>query len=163
MSKNVNAACPDGISRRDFLRTAAIGAAVASIGLFVAGPSARSADAATLTGRKTDPTVVDVRSPKWRVNGKVDAAFVRTMIDYWIRRLPGKRTVADAWRLVAKPTDIVGIKFNGLSRDYTGANQAILDAVVAGLVASGIKKEKIIVAEGVGTNWRNATASKTRE
>ncbi len=151
----------NGISRRDFLRTAAIGAAAASVGPFAAGPAARSADAAASTTAQTNPTVVDVRSPKWRVNGQVDADFIRTMIDYGVRRLTGKNTVADAWRVIVKPTDVVGIKFNNLSHNYTNANQAVVDAIVACLTAAGVKKDNIIVTEAVGATWENAIAPKT--
>jgi len=77
-------------------------------------------------------------------------------------RLTGKKTLADAWGLVAKPGETVGIKFNNLSHNFTNANQAILDAIVAGLVAAGIKNENIIVLEARGATWKNAIAPKRR-
>jgi len=161
MSEKKSARHTQGLSRRDFLRTAALGAAAASVGPMAISTAARSAGAAPAAGTQTKPTVVDVRSPQWRANGQVDAAVVRKMMDHGMARLTGKKTLADAWRMIAKPNEVVGIKFNGLSRDYTGANQAVLDAIVAGLTAAGVKKENIIVTEGVGTNWKNAIQPKT--
>ena len=151
---------PSGISRRDFLRTTAIGAAVAATGPLAAGVSSAGAATPPAPGKVVKATVVDVRSPKWRVDGEVDAAFVRTMIDAGMARLTGKKTLADAWGQVAKPGETVGVKFNRLSHNFTNANQAILDAIVAGLVAAGLKNEDIIVVEAVGATWKNAIAPK---
>jgi uncharacterized protein (DUF362 family) len=161
MRKRPNSDRTNGISRRDFLRTAAIGAAAATVGPLAVGTAARSAQAAASTTAQANPTVVDVRSAKWRVDGTVDADFVRKMIEHGMARLTGKKTLADAWRVIVKPTDVVGIKFNNLSHNYTNANQAVLDAIIAGLVAAGVEKEKIIVTEAVGATWQNAIAPKT--
>jgi hypothetical protein len=152
----------DAISRRDFLKAAALGAAAASVGSFLSGPGARSAEAATTSAPQAGAIVVDARSPKWRANGEVDAAYVKSMIDYGVRRLANKKDLAEAWRTFVKPTDVVGLKFNNLSFNYTNANQAIVDAITASLIAAGVTKEKIIVTEAVGATWHNAIAPKIR-
>jgi hypothetical protein len=152
--KNTNK--PSSISRRDFLRAAAIGAAAASFAPLAGSPFGRRAEAAAPGEQNASPMVVDVRSPKWRVNGQVDAAFVLKMIDVGMARLTGKKTRAEAWRLIAGPDQVVGVKFNDLSGNYTNANQALVDAITASLIEAGVKKENIIVAEAVGATWQNA-------
>ena len=145
----------DGLTRRDFIRTAAIGAAGVAFGV---NAFSRDATAVPPSKWKTGATVVDVRSPRWRADAKVDAAFVRKMVDYGVCRLTGKNALADAWRTIVEPTDVVGVKFNAEPGDYTGANAALVGAIAAGLVASGVKTGNIIVVEADSAGWKNAIA-----
>jgi hypothetical protein len=70
------------------------------------------------------------------------------MLDEGMRKLTGKRTAADAWKEFVSPTEVIGLKFNRLSRDHTRAVRAIRDAIVANLEAIGVPKKNIVVAEG---------------
>ncbi|MBN1917331.1 MAG: DUF362 domain-containing protein [Verrucomicrobia bacterium] len=145
----------DTLSRRDFLKQAALGAAAISLGGFASGLPLPSLAATQGGGQQAKAMVIDARSPFWRVEGKINAEKIKAMMDYGIRRLAGKEDAAEAWKLVASPDQVVGIKFNDLSYNYTNANQAILDAIVAGLAVAGVKRENIIVAEAVGAEWKN--------
>jgi hypothetical protein len=127
------------VDRREFLRTGA--AVTAGAVLFGLGEIAHAAPAKS--------RVVDVRSPKWWRDdpGAVDLGAVREMLDEGMRKLTGKPTAAEAWKVYVGTKDVVGIKFNGLSQNHTGANSAIRDAIAAGLEAAGVKRENIVVAE----------------
>ena len=160
MSNRMRGERTNDISRRDFLKTAALGAAAVSLGGFTGGLPAPSLGAAEGAGQQKKAMVVDTRSPSWRADGKINAEKIKAMIDYGIRRLANKEDATEAWKLVATPDQVVGIKFNDLSYNYTNANQAILDAIVAGLTAAGVKKENIIVAEAIGAEWKNTIEMK---
>jgi uncharacterized protein (DUF362 family) len=163
MVKQTHGERPNPISRRDFLRTAALGAAAVSLGSFAPGAAARAAETGAGPSAQKKATVIDTRSPKWRANGAVDADYVKSMIDYGVRRLADKQDLAEAWKQFVKPTDVVGVKFNNLSYNYTNANQAIVDAITAGLIAAGVERDNIIVVEAVGAQWRNAKPPRTNE
>jgi hypothetical protein len=72
---------------------------------------------------------------------------VRRMVDAGLMRLTGKGTPEAAWQSLFEPGEVVGLKFNIVSRDFTGANQAFVDALAAGLQSAGVKRESIIVLE----------------
>jgi len=154
MNKQTGGDRSNDISRRDFLKRAALGAAAVSLGGFASGLPSPSLGATQDAGQQKKAMVVDARSPYWRVDGKINAEKIKAMIDYGIKRLANKQDATEAWKLVAGPDQVVGVKFNDLSYNYTNANQAILDAIVAGLTAAGVKKENIIVAEAVGAEWQ---------
>jgi hypothetical protein len=146
----------DGLTRRGFIKTVAVGAAGAALGGFGARSFLAEGGAAGASDGMTGPPVVDVRSPRWRVEGKPDVAFIRKMVDYGVRRLTGKPSAAKAWRFIAPPDAVVGLLFNAEPGDYTGANAALVEAIAGGLVASGVNKDKIIVVEAPGAGWQNA-------
>jgi hypothetical protein len=126
------------VSRREFLRTASTAAALAAAGRLPGGLAEEN-------GRSL---VVESQSDGWRTaDGKVDAAVVRRMIDSGLMRLTGKDTPEAAWRSLFAPGEVVGLKFNRVSRDYTGANQAALEALAAGLGSAGVPTGHIIVLE----------------
>ncbi|MCD6506107.1 DUF362 domain-containing protein [Candidatus Poribacteria bacterium] len=98
--------------------------------------------------------VVQVRSKRWcRSNGKVNAEIIKRMIDKGMMRLTNKKTPEAAWRSLFSPKEVVGIKFNRISRDFTGANQALVDAIVSGLTSVGIPRRNIIVVEAIGVRF----------
>ena len=135
---------PDGpIPRRRFLSQAAcaVGGVAAIPCLFAQPgpprPSLRS-------------TVVEVRDPAWHRDGEVDPAAVAQILERALTGLTGKPSAADAWRQLVSPSERVGIKFNKVSRDFSGASQALGDAILDGLVQAGVRRERIIVVEAVG-------------
>ncbi|HOX38334.1 MAG TPA: DUF362 domain-containing protein [Candidatus Brocadiia bacterium] len=148
------------ISRRGFLKKAAIGG-----GVVVAGGAAVVA----YKGRQfieggekglyiiPDKTpdgagrVVDVRNAAWLgADNKPDAETIRKMLDSGLMRLTGKDTPEAAWREIVSPDCRIGVKFNKLSHDFARVNQPILDAVVAGLLSAGVKKSNIAAVETEG-------------
>jgi len=98
--------------------------------------------------------VVEVRSARWRnEGGAADSAVIREMLDSGVARLTGKSSAKGAWSALISPGETVGLKFNRISRDFTGANQAIVDAVAAGLKSAGVKQNDIIVVEAEGVEF----------
>jgi hypothetical protein len=97
--------------------------------------------------------VVEARSAKWRTGRTVDAEVVRHMIDSALVRLTGAREPGAAWSALFAPGETIGLKFNRISRDFTGANQAIVDAIAAGLQGAGVRKADIIVVEAEGVEF----------
>jgi hypothetical protein len=149
----------DGLTRRGFIKAVAAGAAGAALGAFGARALLRDAGAGgEASDGMTGPPVVDVRSPRWRVEGKADAAFIRKMVDYGVWRLTGKASAAEAWRYIAPSESVVGLLFNAEPGDYTGANAALVAAIADGLFASGVSKDKIIIVQAPGAGWQNAIA-----
>ena len=133
----------DRIPRRRFLATAAACAtAFPRVFAQTAGPKppARA-------------SVVEAADPAWQQGGMVSAAVVRRMLGQAMRALTGKASAADAWRQVVSPTERVGVKFNKVSANFSGASQALGDAILDGLMAAGVKRENIIVAEAVGASF----------
>lgn len=136
------------MERREFI--ALTGACAA--GLAVAGMGSRLyADEPPLIQKKAK--VVDYRNPAWKNKKGPDAAVIRSMIEEGLKAFTGKSTAAAAWKEFVSPTEIVGIKFNNLSGNHTKANQMILDAIVAGLLAAGVKRGNIIPVEAVDAKF----------
>lgn len=69
------------------------------------------------------------------------------MVRRSVTRLTGADGPEAAWSSLFQPGEIVGLKFNNVSKDFTGANQALLDATVAGLGSAGVPPEDIVLVE----------------
>jgi len=80
----------------------------------------------------------------------VDPCAVGRMVERGLTVLTGKDSVAAAWREIVAPGERVGIKFSKTSRNAGGANQALGDAIIAGLTSAGVRRERIIVVEAWG-------------
>lgn len=131
---------PD-VTRRTFLK-AATAAAVAFAGDVGLG------------GEPAKSLVVEARSARWRSRqGAVDPAAIRRMIDAGLVRLTGRDDPQAAWQALFAPGETVGLKFNRISKDFTGANQAIVDSLAAGLASVGVAEERIIVVEAEGVQF----------
>jgi hypothetical protein len=99
---------PWTITRRDLIRTGSLAAAAGALGLPLPGapPAAPSSRSRVVLAR--DPAVIDSA-------GKIVVERLETMLDQAVCNLFGVhdiRKVPDAWRQVAGPKDVVGIKSN---------------------------------------------------
>jgi len=72
-------------------------------------------------------------------------AVVRRMVDSVVVAATGKRTVAEAWGSLVKPSDIVGIKVAASGGGVSGTKPAVVDAIVSGLQLAGVPAANIIV------------------
>ncbi len=153
---------PTRLDRRQFIAGAAAGSAL--VGL--AGPAgAQSRDrythgvtapgglAATRPAGFTPFTapgrVVRVNMPgSLRTGGlfpRPEAA--RQMIERGLRELTGARDLASAWRQFVHPSDVVGIKPNGIaSRVFASAKEVIVP-IIEGVMAAGVPADRIVVWE----------------
>jgi len=135
------------VSRREFLRGSAAGAAFGAVGFpqvfaEAAGPKPPSRS-----------KVVEVTNPAWQKGSRVNAGVVRRMLEQALMELTGKPSGADAWRQFVSPTERVGVKFNKITRNISRANQALGDAILGGLMQAGVKRENIIAVEAVGAQF----------
>jgi hypothetical protein len=82
------------------------------------------------------------------------------MVNEGIMKLTSKSTPEAAWKALFSPTEVIGLKFNRISRNYTGANQAVVDAITSGLMSAGVKKRNIVVVEAQGVRFEGGKPRK---
>jgi len=152
------------ISRRDFLKT--LSAFITGAAAFIGGaPISNAVAAQTKSGPKPPPQklsrkpiskVIDIHDSNWlKTDGSVDPHVVKKLVHEGMLRLTGKSSLRSAWQEFVSPRETVGIKFNRISGDFTGANQSLLDAIVSGLLAAGVSRERIIAVEAVNVSFEN--------
>ncbi|MFW6107478.1 MAG: DUF362 domain-containing protein [bacterium] len=92
-------------------------------------------------------------NPAWQERREANAAAIRRMLEEALTALTGKSSWGAAWRQFVSPTERVGVKFNKITRNVSGANQALGDAILDGLAQAGVKRENIIVVEAVAAKF----------
>ena len=128
----------DRLSRREFLkRSALIGAAVAGY-RYLEVPAA--AEAATGKSR-----VVVVRDQALLAGDGVDQKVAERMLGQAMAKLVGANSGAQAWKMLFKPTDVVGLKVNCLCGKGVSTHPEITYAVVSGLKMAGVPEGNIII------------------
>ena len=161
-------ACPsDKFSRRKFFGTAAMAAAGTALAtrLFSqekaqdekppAAPPAeiktnidevrRIPRVATSLPGKYPGQVVRVKTGANPVGQKIDGARVAREIDTGMAKLTGEKDMGKAWGQFVGPKDVVGIKVNPIGGNILSTKPEVVDAVIAGLLAAGVKKENIVI------------------
>lgn len=133
------------LSRRDFLKHATIsavgiGMGVGSFhGLRIAGSDDNQAPASTKS------RVIAIKRNGIMKDGRPDQKMVQRMMDEGLFTLTGKKTTADAWRCFVTPDDIVGIKINPIAGKKLSTRPEVVNAIILGLIAAGVKENNIIV------------------
>ncbi|MFQ6134007.1 MAG: DUF362 domain-containing protein [Armatimonadota bacterium] len=122
-------------SRRQFLRRAALGAAGLALGGAAPAQPAPGSD------------VVVVRHPGMVTRRTTDEAKVREAVDCAVCELTGAEEVAEAWRQIVTPEDVVGIKVNCSGGPSCHTSLAMVRAAVAGMAAAGMPEDNIIVCD----------------
>jgi len=91
------------VKRREFLKTAiAVGC----------GGSLAIGGARRLWAAKKSRVVLIRRETLWGSDGKPDSKIVQEMIDEAVATLLGAKNPREAWKMLVKPEDVVGIKSN---------------------------------------------------
>lgn len=161
-------ACPsDKFSRRKFLGTVPLAAAGAVVAPRLFGqekaqsekpPAAPPADiktnidevkgiprvALSLPG-KYPGKVVRVGTGTNPVGQKIDGARVAREIEAGMAALTGEKDLGRAWGQFVGPKDTVGIKVNPIGGTILSTKPEVVDAIIAGLLAAGVKKENIVI------------------
>jgi hypothetical protein len=75
----------------------------------------------------------------------VQPRVVQRMVDSLVCGVTGIQSVAAAWRSLVSPADKVGIKVSARGRSVSGTNPEVVDAIVNGLIESGLPPRSIIV------------------
>ena len=127
----------ESVTRRRFLRQLGCGTA-AGAGMLAWGKQA------------TRSPVAEVADPGWQAAGAVDPRVVGRMLGQAMAALTGKSSQAAAWGEIVEPGERVGVKFNRVTCNVSGANQALGDAILHGLALAGIRRQDVIVVEAVG-------------
>lgn len=126
--------------RREFLKKALSGAAV----LGVSGAPHLSAMGMAPAGAKSK--VVIARDPQLRGGGSaVDPERMLGLLDRAMQTLFDRDHPAEAWKLVARPGDAVGLKVNTLGGRGISTNRELVDAVCERLQEAGIRPSDIVV------------------
>lgn len=108
-------------------------------------PSAQAADRSLSTDRGPRAQVVIVQDPAATDAFRPRLESVRSMVDLAITNLTRKATVPEAWRSLVTTQDIVGLKVFSAPGPNSGTRPAVVQAVVEGLLAAGLRTNHIIV------------------
>ncbi|HLG29539.1 MAG TPA: hypothetical protein VI387_04955, partial [Candidatus Brocadiales bacterium] len=136
----------DTLTRRDFLKIAAIGAAG------IRWTSLQTPDSELRTSKSK---VVKVTGHGVMEHGQTslsmpplarpDAVIVERMIENGLVAFTGKKDITEAWKSVVSPSDVVGIKTNPIGGKKLSTNPEVVNAIVNGLMLAGVKENNIIV------------------
>ncbi len=133
-------------SRRNFLKHSALG--VVGLGMGIGGLEGLQQWA---IGSDRQPSgteksrVIAIKSSGIMGKGKPEPEVVRRMMNEGMFSLTGKKTVADAWRTFFAPHDVVGIKINPIGGVKLSTRPEVVDAIIMGLKAAGVKDNNIII------------------
>ncbi len=89
--------------------------------------------------------VVRVATGKNPVGQKIDGARVRREVERGMAALTGEKRMGKAWRQFVGPKDIVGIKVNPIGGAILSTKPEVVDAIVEGLLAAGVRKANIVI------------------
>ena len=89
--------------------------------------------------------VVRVATGKNPVGQKIDGARVRREVERGMAALTGEKRMGKAWRQFVGPKDIVGIKVNPIGGNILSTKPEVVDAIVEGLLAAGVRKANIVI------------------
>jgi len=141
----------ESITRRDFLRGAALGALGAALYGKDGKTFARTkgSRAASLAAEAPLSTVVLIRNEKAVGEGdRVNAAIVQEMVDTALAQFTGEKDSAKAWTRFIKPQDTVGVKFTRCAWMRVHTEQAVIDAIVRRVEEAGVARERILAQDG---------------
>lgn len=75
----------------------------------------------------------------------ISPSVTTRMVDSLVCGLTGRHTVAEAWRTLINPADVVGIKVAAQGRNASGTNPEVVNAIASGLREAGVPAKNIIV------------------
>lgn len=130
------------ISRRDFLKSLAMmGVSVSTLAGCFAGNSSPRPDVKSSKTQDDKSTVVILRNKKL---ANLDQAFIRQMLDLAVPQALGITSPVDAWKMLFKPNDTIGIKVNCIS-PIVRSHPQLAHAVADSLVMAGIPPDQVII------------------
>ena len=148
------AATPQSVSRRRFLRQTSKG--VVGMGLALGSVTSATQSAIAQLGRQPGAPpggvveeqlvpLVEARSDTVWNGETLDEEIVSEMIDRAMMDLTGLASAKEAWKDFVLPTDIVGIKINPLAGEQLSTHRIIVDKIIDGLYGTGILPNQIII------------------
>ena len=137
-------------SRREFLRTCVAGAA------FVGGAYGISSSLVAYPAQEKSRVVI-ARDPQLRGGGSnVDSARLLKMLDRLMQTLYGSDSPLEAWKKVARPGEVVGLKVNGLAGRGISTNVLLVEAVCERLREAGIPEKDIVIWDRLNVDLESA-------
>jgi len=128
-----------GITRRDFIK----GTGCVAMGMALGLPAV--AEEIVSEPVKKARVVLIRDKDVVTAEGKIDGEIIQRMFDEGISALFENKNVADCWRQVVKPEDVVGIKTNEWGPLRTPA--AVEQAIKRRVLEAGAKEENIAIAD----------------
>jgi len=109
------------------------------------GAGVRAADVPLIGQPAARSLVVEVAAQHATAAFESRPEVVREMVRSGILKLTGKADLKAAWRSVVSPKEVVGLKVYAHPGASTGTRPAVVEAVVQGLLESGLPPTNIIV------------------
>ena len=89
--------------------------------------------------------VVAVENPASIISGNYKADAIQQMMRQGMTNLTGADGWVDAWRRFVEPGDVVGIKVNPVGSPHVISDATVLQEIIQGLKAAGVKSRDIVV------------------
>jgi uncharacterized protein (DUF362 family) len=101
--------------------------------------------------------VVIARDPALRpAGGSPDSARVLKLLDRAMQSFYGGDSPLDAWKKVARPGEVVGLKVNCLSGKGAATNPVLVDAICERLQQAGIPPKDIVIWDRLNSDLESA-------
>lgn len=89
--------------------------------------------------------VIEVHDPHAISDNHVSQPIVRRMLEHGMKELTGKSTIAEAWSLFIKPTDVVGIKINPSGAPACCSSPELVREIIRAVEMVGIPARNIVI------------------
>lgn len=124
--------------------------------LFAVCMAALGDEPSGVSGPPVGARIVQVNHPGATVEYLAQPSVVQDMVRRGMLRWSGKNDLKAAWASVVSPSDIVGLKVYSRPGAYSGTRPAVVEAVVQGLLLTGIPSSNIIVWDKYLVDLRTA-------
>jgi len=138
------------MNRREFLIKNIFGSFLLWSGnpLFQKGISKSDANTSKIVIAKDD----SVRIKRF----KYDPDKLSLMLDKSMNKLYGTKDAIDAWKMIVKPSDVVGLKVNCLSGKSMSTSIDLVNVVISKLEKAGVKRNNIIIWDRMNIDLEKA-------
>jgi uncharacterized protein (DUF362 family) len=120
----------------------------------------RACLAGALSGHAAVPgksRVVIARDPSLRLSGaSVDSARLLKVLDRAIQSLYDADSPVEAWKRIARPSEVVGLKVNCLAGRGASTNPVLVEAVCERLQQAGIPQKNIVIWDRLNSDLESA-------
>lgn len=105
---------------------------------------------------ETVPVVISQRPQVVRTDGNIDGNLLSTMVASSVCRLTNVSSVAQAWRSLFSPSEIIGIKVNAMGGPLISTCAVLAYTVATQLIEAGIPQQNIIIWDRLSSELERA-------